>query len=122
MYSVNKNNDLIFNYGLSSRPPNPSELFSDGLHHSAARIELGDLRLTKEISNRVGLSYQLEANKINLSVDTFINQINDFIYLKPTGTQTTVVAPFQFGSILKPMHCWQALTPALITNLQSFGA
>ncbi len=101
IYSVNKNNDLIFNYGLSSRPPNPSELFSDGLHHSAARIELGDLRLTKEISNRVGLSYQLEANRINLSLDTFINQINDFIYLKPTGTQTTIRGAFPVWEYFK---------------------
>ena len=101
IYSINKNNDLIFNYGLSSRPPNPSELFSDGLHHSAARIELGDLRLTKEISNRVGLSYQLAANKINLSIDTFINQINDFIYLKPTGTQTTVRGAFPVWEYFK---------------------
>lgn len=101
IYSINKNNDLIFNYGLSSRPPNPSELFSDGLHHSAARIELGDLRLTKEISNRVGLSYQLETNKINLSVDTFINQINDFIYLKPTGTQTTIRGAFPVWEYFK---------------------
>jgi iron complex outermembrane receptor protein len=101
IYSVNKNNDLIFNYGLSSRPPNPSELFSDGLHHSAARIELGDLRLTKEISNRVGLSYQLEANRINLSLDTFINQINDFIYLKPTGTQSTIRGAFPVWEYFK---------------------
>ena len=101
IYSINKNNDLIFNYGLSSRPPNPSELFSDGLHHSAARIELGDLRLTKEISNRVGLSYQLEASKINLSIDAFINQINDFVYLKPTGTQTTVRGAFPVWEYFK---------------------
>ena len=43
-YNINSNSYLLANYSLSSRPPNPSELFSDGLHHSAARIELGDLR------------------------------------------------------------------------------
>ena len=43
-------NSFVFNYGLSNRAPNVSELFSDGLHHSAARIELGDLRLKKESS------------------------------------------------------------------------
>ena len=101
IYTINKNNDLIFNYGLSSRPPNPSELFSDGLHHSAARIELGDLRLTKEISNRVGLSYQFETNKININIDAYSNQINDFIYLKPTGTQTTVRGAFPVWEYFK---------------------
>ena len=101
IYTINKNNNLTIAYGLSSRPPNASELFSDGLHHSAARIELGDLRLTKELSSRVGLSYQLETNKINLNIDAFSNQINDFIYLKPTGTQTTVRGAFPVWEYFK---------------------
>ena len=101
IYTINKNNNLTIAYGLSSRPPNASELFSDGLHHSAARIELGDLRLTKELSSRVGLSYQLETNKINLNIDAFSNQINDFIYLKPTGTQTTIRGAFPVWEYFK---------------------
>ena len=101
IYTINKNNNLTIAYGLSSRPPNASELFSDGLHHSAARIELGDLRLTKELSNRVGLSYQLETNKINLNIDAFSNQINDFIYLKPTGTQSTIRGAFPVWEYFK---------------------
>ena len=101
IYTINKNNNLTLAYGLSSRPPNASELFSDGLHHSAARIELGDLRLTKELSNRVGLSYQLENNKINLNIDAFSNQINDFIYLKPTGTQSTIRGAFPVWEYFK---------------------
>jgi iron complex outermembrane receptor protein len=101
IYTINKNNNLTIAYGLSSRPPNASELFSDGLHHSAARIELGDLRLTKELSSRVGLSYQLETNKINLNIDAFSNQINDFIYLKPTGTQSTIRGAFPVWEYFK---------------------
>lgn len=101
IYTINKNNNLTITYGLSSRPPNASELFSDGLHHSAARIELGDLRLTKELSNRIGLSYQLETNKINLNIDAFSNQINDFIYLKPTGTQSTIRGAFPVWEYFK---------------------
>ena len=49
-YDLGKNRSILFNYGLSNRAPNASELFSDGLHHSAARIELGDLRILKEIT------------------------------------------------------------------------
>ena len=101
IYTINKNNNLTIAYGLSSRPPNASELFSDGLHHSAARIELGDLRLTKEISNRVGLSYQFETNKININIDAYSNQINDFIYLKPTGTQSTIRGAFPVWEYFK---------------------
>ena len=52
-YSINEDNQIMLNYSLASRPPNVSELFSDGLHHSAARFEIGDIRFDKEISNRV---------------------------------------------------------------------
>ena len=51
-------------------------MFSDGLHHSAARIELGDLRLDKEISNRFGLNYNATFNKLDIKTDLFLNHIN----------------------------------------------
>ena len=37
-------------YILSQRAPNSSELFNEGLHHSLATIEYGDLSLSKELS------------------------------------------------------------------------
>ncbi|WP_250435862.1 TonB-dependent receptor [Hanstruepera flava] len=89
LFDINENHDIKFNYSLSSRPPNPSELFSDGLHHSAARIELGDLRLGKETSNRFGLSYLFNNNKFNITLDSYFNRVNDFIFLKPIGTEET---------------------------------
>ena len=94
LYNINEKHEVSVNYGLSSRPPNPSELFSDGLHHSAARIELGDLRINKEVSNRLGLGYQLTTEKLNLNLETYYNHINDFIYIKPTGTETTIRGAF----------------------------
>jgi iron complex outermembrane recepter protein len=93
-YEINTENSLIANYSLSSRPPNPSELFSDGLHHSAARIELGDLRLNQEISNRVSASYNLNKDNFNLLLEVFYNRINDFMYLKPTGIEQTIRGAF----------------------------
>ena len=93
-YLINENSYLLGNYSLSSRPPNPSELFSDGLHHSAARIELGDLRLNKEISNRVSASYNLTKSNFNLTIEGFYNRINDFMYLQPTGIEQTIRGAF----------------------------
>ncbi|MCA0152962.1 TonB-dependent receptor [Winogradskyella vincentii] len=93
-YDLNESSYLIGNYSLSSRPPNPSELFSDGLHHSAARIELGDLRLDQEISNRIALSYNFEHSGFNLLVETFYNRINDFMYLRPSGIEQTIRGAF----------------------------
>ena len=92
--NLNDNSYLIGNYALASRPPNASELFSDGLHHSAARFELGDIRFDKEISNRVSASYNLNASKFNLVTELFYNTIKDFIYLRPLDFITTVRGPF----------------------------
>lgn len=84
-YDINDTNYLLANYSLASRPPNPAELFSDGLHHSAARIELGDLRLDSEISNRISVTYGYEKNDFNIMIDAFYNTINDYMYLRPSG-------------------------------------
>ena len=100
-YELNDHSYLIGNYSLSSRPPNPSELFSDGLHHSAARIELGDLRLNQEISNRISASYNYSDNALNLIVEGFYNRVNDFMYLEPFGIEQTIRGAFPVWNYLQ---------------------
>ena len=93
-HRINSRNTVILNYGLSKRAPNASELFSDGLHHSAARIELGDLRIKQETSNRIGGSYQFNNEKLSINLEGFANHISDYIYIKPTGTELTIRGAF----------------------------
>ncbi len=95
-YTINEKNSFILNYALASRPPNPSELFSDGLHHSAARIEIGDLSITKETSNRVSASYSFNNSKLSIQTDTYYNFINNFIYIVPSplGIIPLIRGPF----------------------------
>jgi iron complex outermembrane receptor protein len=97
-YEINENHAILFNYSLSSRAPNPSELFSDGLHHSAARIELGDLRIDQETSNRFAFSYLFSSEKLTINLETFYNHVNDFIYIEPTGSQQTIRGAFPVWS------------------------
>ncbi|AUC15136.1 TonB-dependent receptor [Tenacibaculum sp. SZ-18] len=107
-YRLNENSSLIANYSLSNRPPNPAELFSDGLHHSAARYELGDLRFEKEISNRISTSYKYNNDKLYFLAEAFYNNIQDYIYLKPADFILTNRGPF-------PIWDYQQ------TNAQLFG-
>ncbi len=93
-YNVDSKNSLLFNYGLSNRAPNPAELFSDGLHHTAARIELGDLRIRPESSHRISSTYKFKGEKFKASVEGFYNFIDDFIYIEPSGTETTIRGAF----------------------------
>ncbi|WP_296384812.1 TonB-dependent receptor [Winogradskyella sp.] len=93
-YNINDSNQIIFNYSLASRPPNVSELFSDGLHHSAARFELGNLRFDQEIANRLSASYAFNSSKFSLLAEVFYSRVNDFIYLRPFDFILTNRGPF----------------------------
>ncbi|MFV0248561.1 MAG: TonB-dependent receptor [Tenacibaculum sp.] len=95
---INTVSSLILNYGLANRNPNPAELFSDGLHQSASRIELGYLALQTETANRLSASYKLNSNKISLSLEGFYNCISNFIYLEPSGIETSLRGAFPVWS------------------------
>lgn len=97
-YEINRENLIRFNYAFSQRAPNPSELFSDGLHHSAARIELGDLRIKSEKSSKLSASFERNSVKWGYALAPFINSIQDFIILEPTGVEFTIRGAFPVWS------------------------
>tara|TARA_R110002072_G_scaffold125944_2_gene262419 strand:+ start:92412 stop:94814 length:2403 start_codon:yes stop_codon:yes gene_type:complete len=94
-YEFGEDYVLFSNYSLASRAPNASELFSEGLHHSASRIELGDLRFNSEISQKIMVTAQKKGNKFSFAVNPYANFIQDFIVIEPTGVQQTIRGNFQ---------------------------
>ncbi len=94
-YDLSEDYKLFFNYSLASRAPNPSELFSEGLHHSASRIELGDLAFNSEVGHKVALSFQRAHEAFSFTVNPYINSIQNFIVIEPTEIQQTVRGNFQ---------------------------
>lgn len=101
-YDFNDTFAVTVNYALSNRAPNPSELFSDGLHQSASRIELGDIRFDKETSNKVSVALsRLPADSQesfldgwSFTISPFANYISNFILIEPTGSQQTLRGNF----------------------------
>ncbi|MEO1030493.1 MAG: TonB-dependent receptor [Bacteroidota bacterium] len=95
-YEFNANHWMALGYNLASRAPNASELFSDGLHHSAARIEIGDLRMDSERSHRISATYGYTASRFNFQAESYYNHINNFIYLipGPDGIIPLIRGPF----------------------------
>lgn len=79
--------DLTFNSNLGSawRPPNVNELFSEGLHHGAAAVEIGDPDLESEKSLKWINELQYDGQKTHLEFAAYLNPIRDYIYLNPTG-------------------------------------
>jgi iron complex outermembrane receptor protein len=93
-YDFGTDTSFRFNYSLAQRAPNPSELFSEGLHHSAARIELGDLRIVSETSNKISLSLEKNSSKWGYTIAPYLNAINNFIILEPTDVEFTIRGAF----------------------------
>ena len=85
---------VLINYGLASRPPNPSELFSDGLHHSAAAIEIGGLGIQSETSHKVTASVEKLYGKLQFNIAPFVSRINGFIQLEPRELEQTIRGAF----------------------------
>ena len=94
-YEFKDNYKLFFNYALASRAPNPSELFSEGLHHSASRIELGDLQFNSETSHKLSLTLQSNKETFSFTVNPYVNFIRDFIVIEPVDVRQTIRGNFQ---------------------------
>ena len=78
------------------RPPHVSELYSEGLHHGSATIEMGDATLAPE--RAVKATVDLEAfglrGRLRLDVTLHASRIADFIQLRPDGYELTVRGAF----------------------------
>lgn len=85
---------LYTNLSFASRNPNPSEFFSDGLHHSTGIIELGDLSFDKEQSAKVAVTIKKNYTNFSFEVNPYINSIQDYIFLKPLGFEATIRGAF----------------------------
>ena len=77
------------NISLSNRNPNPSEFFSDGLHHSTGQIELGDLRLKKEESIKFSSSLSKKWKSFSMEINPYFHHISNFMYLRPFDFERT---------------------------------
>ena len=93
-YSFGTEYEWYFNVSRAVRNPNPSEFFSDGLHHSSGMIELGDLRLQQEKSNKISTSIQKKGKRFSFTINPFLNYIEDYMFLRPVGFETTIRGAF----------------------------
>ncbi|MCQ9640790.1 TonB-dependent receptor [Chryseobacterium sp. WG14] len=100
-YHPNAYFNLKFNYAKVGRTPNIAELFSDGLHHSAAVIEIGDMGLKNEDGHQFNLTADVKFNVLkglNVSVNPYFFITRNFINEIPTGVQNTIRGVFPVWS------------------------
>jgi iron complex outermembrane recepter protein len=89
-----KNWNCYVNTSIATRNPNPSEFFSDGLHHATGQIELGDLGLQKESSYKLSITLQKKWTSFSVDMNPYINSIHNYIFLRPVGFETTIRGAF----------------------------
>ena len=92
---------MKFNYSRVSRTPNIAELFSDGLHHSASVIEIGDMSLKNETGNQFNLLIESKINALQglqISLNPYFFYTKNYINEVPTGIQNTIRGVFPVWS------------------------
>lgn len=86
--------NVTLNYIFSQRAPNPSELFSDGLHHSLATIEYGDLRLDREKTHKGLLTFDYKNKDLNVVMTSYYARIKNYILGEPSELELTARGAF----------------------------
>lgn len=96
--SVFKNGNYSLRANISSgfRAPNSTELLSNGVLGSSNKYVKGNTDLVSEFSNQVDFSYNYTNDHINFSINPFVNMINNYIYLSPTGETITENIVYQY--------------------------
>lgn len=91
VYKLTSAITLGYNFGSAWRPPGINELFSDGVHHGAAAVEIGDRTLSPEKAYNNLISVEYRAEKLLIQLEGYYNHIADYIYLAPELPPTLTI-------------------------------
>lgn len=93
IYRLKEGITLNANAGTAWRAPAVNELFSNGLHHGAASIEIGNEHLVPETAYNfiVSGSYKPEGRKLSAEVSVYYNIIDNYIYQQPQLPPTLTI-------------------------------
>tara|TARA_B100000768_G_scaffold181554_1_gene205028 strand:- start:337 stop:2604 length:2268 start_codon:yes stop_codon:yes gene_type:complete len=68
------------NASTGFRPPHISELLADGVHHATMQYLVGDQNFKSERANQLDLYLGTHFDHLEIVINPFINQINNYIY------------------------------------------
>jgi iron complex outermembrane receptor protein len=87
----NLTESLFYNIGYAhiSRTPSIAELFANGTHGPTQRYERGNNNLSREVSRNIELVLQYSLDEIDLDLNLYRNDMNNFIYLADQSTSTS---------------------------------
>ncbi|MFM7078919.1 MAG: TonB-dependent receptor [Bacteroidota bacterium] len=92
MYNMSDSTSLRISVGSGWRPPGVNELYSNGLHHGASSVEIGNLNLEEEKS--IGLNVSLLhpiSKSTTVDLSAYYDRFDGFIYLQPVKPATLTI-------------------------------
>ncbi len=115
--------------GRGWRPPNPFELFANGVHGGVSAVQIGNPALEEESAVSADVSLRWDAPAVRASVTAYRNTIDRFIYLADTGEFRDVpeghlpVFTFrQARAVLRGLEADVELTPCRWLRLAAGGS
>lgn len=125
IFRANEHYTLYFNAGKAWRAPGMNELFSNGLHHGAASIEIGDRQLQAEKAYNFILTNNFHNENLGAEISLYRNYIQDFIYTQAGEPRLTIQGAFptfyykQANAVLSGVDFYAHYTFAKHFTLQS---
>ena len=100
--SLGENHSLALYYALTERHPNAAELYAEGAHIAVQRVERGAVTqgvqlFDKETSSNVDLTLRGENERIEWVVTAFLNDVDDYIVLRPTAEVEDELQVFEYA-------------------------
>ncbi|MFD1162999.1 TonB-dependent receptor [Hwangdonia seohaensis] len=83
--NIAENITARLNFATGFRAPNLSELTSDGSHEGTNRYEIGNIDLKSEQNFQTDVALELKNEHLEIFVNGFYNQINNYIFLSPNS-------------------------------------
>lgn len=77
---------LVANVGRGFRAPSTFDLYSNGVHEGTVAFEKGNPDLKVETSLNGDVALRVQALRVRAEIGGFVNQIQDYVYTRPTGT------------------------------------
>jgi iron complex outermembrane receptor protein len=87
-YKLNFAKSFIGRLNLATgfRAPNLAELTSNGVHEGTNRYEIGNPDLKNEQNLQTDISLEFKNEHIEFYANGFLNDVNNYVFLEPTGT------------------------------------
>lgn len=116
---------LSGNLALSERHPTSTELFANGKHVAVRRFERGAFtvglgQLDKESARNLDVTLRGDFDRVEFTVTAFLNDVSDYIILKPTARMQEGLKVFDFGQTDARLYGFEA--EALVDLFESFNS